>query len=122
MKKINASLTKLQKQVLIKKHTEAPFSGKLLQNNKTGEYSCANCGSVIFDSSAKYDSGSGWPSFNKLIDDSSVELTKDLSFGMDRIEVSCYTCGGHLGHVFSTSSKKPQYCINSASLQFKETK
>lgn len=116
-------LTKEQYHVLREKGTEIPYTGKLLYNDKKGEYYCAACGNAVFDSDAKYESHCGWPSFNSPRGPSSVILTNDFSYGMHRIAVSCAKCGSHLGHVFDDPSVKETgkwYCINSASLDFKE--
>jgi methionine-R-sulfoxide reductase len=113
-------LTKEQYNVLRKKGTEIPFSGALLHNKKNGMYKCAGCGSDLFDSNVKFDSGTGWPSFTqaKL---GTIEFHEDVSFGMKRVEVTCKKCGGHLGHVFDDGPNgKKRYCINSCSLDFKE--
>lgn len=118
-------LTKEQYKVLREKGTEAPFTGKLLHNDKTGKYTCAACGSVLFDSTTKFDSGSGWPSFNFPENRKAVVLSEDKSLGMSRVEVSCAKCGGHLGHVFNDAFDQPtgmRFCINSAALNFKEEK
>lgn len=118
----NPQLTTQQKQVLFDKGTEAPFTGALLENKKTGMYTCANCGAVLFDSKHKFDSGSGWPSFYDLADSKAVVLTGDSSLGMARTEVTCATCGGHLGHLFHDAVNQPtgmRYCINSAAMDFK---
>jgi peptide-methionine (R)-S-oxide reductase len=117
-------LTPEQYQVLRQRGTEAPFSGELLENKETGEYTCAACGSVIFKSDAKYDSKTpgliGWPSFSEVADSDAVELVPDDSLGMERTEVVCKNCGGHLGHVFDAddSPTGKHYCINSCSMQF----
>jgi peptide-methionine (R)-S-oxide reductase len=116
-------LSKEQYDILRLKHTEAPFSGKLLHNDKDGNYVCAACGAVLFDSSTKFDSGSGWPSFNSPINRQAVTLTEDNSMGMHRTEVTCSNCGSHLGHVFHDAPDQPtgdRFCINSVSLGFKE--
>lgn len=116
-----------QYHVLREKGTEAPFSGELLQNTKTGDYQCAVCGNVIFKSGAKYESTQpgliGWPSFSEAVKDS-VELKDDTSWGMHRTEVVCKTCGSHLGHVFDAndSPSGKHYCINSCALDFKKEK
>ena len=101
--------------------TEAPWSGALLGNKAPGEYVCGGCGTPLFESDAKYDSGSGWPSFTNPVDDGAVAEVSDTSHGMTRVEVRCAKCAGHLGHVFP-DGPGPQglrYCINSASLDFK---
>lgn len=116
----NENLTREQRAVLFDKATEAPFSGALLHNTASGEYVCANCQAVLFDSSHKYDSGSGWPSFDQVID-GAVEYTEDTSHGLMRTEISCAKCGGHLGHVFPDGPKETtsqRYCVNSLSLGF----
>lgn len=107
--------------VLRQKATEAPFSGKFLQNKSAGTYICGACKSPLFSSSTKFDSGSGWPSFYDVINAGSVKLVHDLSHGMDRTEVVCANCGSHLGHLFDDSPDQPtgqRYCINSAALGF----
>lgn len=116
-------LTPEQYDVLRDKGTEAPFTGKLLHNTDEGTYACMVCGNVVFDSSTKFDSGSGWPSFYDAIP-GSVILNEDDSLGMRRTEVTCAVCGSHLGHVFHDVPDQPtgnRFCINSAALQFKGT-
>jgi len=113
-------LTPKQYEILRGKGTEAPFSGKLLYNDKKGSYTCAACGNVLFDSTTKFESNCGWPSFYDA-KKGSVNLTPDNSLGMHRIEVTCVNCGGHLGHVFDDAPDQPtgqRFCINSAALQF----
>jgi peptide-methionine (R)-S-oxide reductase len=114
-------LTKEQYHVLREKGTEAPFTGEYVNNHKEGIYKCAGCGQPLFSSDKKFDSGTGWPSFDQPIDDSMVEEKLDTSHGMIRKEVLCSNCGGHLGHVFDDGPKKTtgcRYCINSISLDF----
>jgi len=116
-------LTPEQFNVLRLKGTEAPFTGKLLHNDKTGQYTCAACGNVVFNSQTKFDSGSGWPSFFDPSDAKAVNLIQDNSLGMSRVEVQCAKCGGHLGHVFEDAPDQPsgkRFCINSSALEFKE--
>lgn len=100
--------------------TEMPFTGKYYHNHRSGTYHCAGCGALLFDSEHKYDSGSGWPSFSDLAEQGSIEVRLDRGHGMDRTEVLCRRCGGHLGHVFDDGPAPAgkRYCINSASLRF----
>jgi peptide-methionine (R)-S-oxide reductase len=115
-------LTDEQYNVLRKSGTESPFNNKYYMNKETGEYFCAGCGNLLFSSSEKYDSGSGWPSFFAPVDDDRTETIEDNSHGMTRVEVRCLNCGGHLGHVFNDGPEPTglRYCINSASLEFKK--
>ena len=98
-------LTEEQYNILRGKGTEIAFTGKLLDNKKDGTYLCAACKNPLFSSDTKFDSESGWPSFFDVIDKGNVELIKDFSYGMDRIEVVCSNCGSHLGHVFDDGPK-----------------
>ena len=112
-------LTAEQYQVLRKKGTEAPFTGKYVDTHDDGIYRCAACGNALFSSERKFESGSGWPSFDDVIDAGNVELHRDVSHFMIRTEITCKKCGGHLGHVFDDgpTATGQRYCINSASLQ-----
>jgi peptide-methionine (R)-S-oxide reductase len=116
-------LTPEQYEILREKGTEAPDTGKLLHNKKSGDYICAACGQVVFKSDTKFESGSGWPSFYDPANTESVRLEEDATHGMNRVEVTCANCGGHLGHVFNDAYDQPtgmRFCINSAALDFKE--
>lgn len=117
-----AKLTPEQYRILRKKGTEPAFTGQYWNHKGEGMYLCAACGTELFESETKYDSGSGWPSFYAPADDSHVETEVDRSFGMKRIEVHCANCGGHLGHVFEDGPQPTglRYCINSAALSFEE--
>jgi peptide-methionine (R)-S-oxide reductase len=103
--------------------TERPWSGALLDEKRAGTYTCGACGAELFKSGAKFDSGSGWPSFFESVNPDAVELKTDSSLGMVRTEVVCGTCGSHLGHLFDDADQTPtgdRYCMNSLSLDFKE--
>lgn len=114
-------LTPEQYRVLREKGTERPFTGEYWDHKEQGQYTCAGCGEVLFDSTAKFDAHCGWPSFYESIDRSKVAEHEDLTHGMRRIEVTCANCGGHLGHVFPDGPKPTglRYCINSVSIKFK---
>ena len=115
-------LTPEQYEVLRHKATERPFTGKYVDEKRDGTYHCAGCGAQLFSSDAKFDSGTGWPSFTEPANRANVKLDADYSYGMHRIEVSCAACGGHLGHVFSDGpgATGERYCINSCSLTLDE--
>jgi peptide-methionine (R)-S-oxide reductase len=115
-------LTPEQYRILRQKGTEAPFTGELLHNKETGMYVCPVCGSELFSSDTKFESGTGWPSFYEVASTGAVKLQEDNSGGMRRVEVLCSVCGSHLGHVFNDAPDQPtgmRFCINSAALNFK---
>lgn len=117
-------LTPEQYEILRMGGTEAPFSSDLLKNHDQGMYKCAACGAKLFSSDTKFESGTGWPSFDNPANTENVELIDDNSHGMRRTEVRCKNCGSHLGHLFDdgpTSSGK-RYCINGACLLFQPHK
>lgn len=118
-----AELTPEQYHILREKGTERAFTGKLYNNHDDGVYHCAACNAPLFKSDTKYDSGSGWPSFWEPISPTAVVLHEDNSHGMRRVEVTCATCGSHLGHVFPDGPRETtgeRFCINSASLEFEK--
>lgn len=109
--------------VLREAGTEAPFTGKYVDNHEDGTYRCRACGVVLFGSDTKFDSGSGWPSFTDPKVAENVGTRTDSSHGMERTEVFCKNCGSHLGHVFTDGPKEAgglRYCINSLSLDFEK--
>ncbi len=115
------TLSPEQYRVLRQCGTEPPFTGKYYQNKENGNYYCAACGALLFTSKAKYDSGSGWPSFYKEADKTNILEVEDNSLGMHRIEIKCARCGSHLGHVFNDGQQPTglRFCVNSISLDFK---
>lgn len=113
-------LTPQQYATLREAGTDRPGTGELLHEQRDGSFACAGCGTVLFASDTKYDSGSGWPSFTDPVNREHVTLIEDTSHGMRRIEVRCAACDGHLGHVFpdGPGASGERYCINSSALAF----
>jgi peptide-methionine (R)-S-oxide reductase len=122
-KDIKKKLTSEEYQVLRQKGTEAPFSGKLLHDKREGTYICKVCDSKLFSSDTKFDSGTGWPSFDQALPGAVKEIL-DTSHGAFRTEITCATCGSHLGHVFNDGPTKTgmRYCLNSVCLDLEEGK
>ena len=125
-------LTREEYRVLREKGTEAPFTGEYFDSKEKGVYRCKACGNPLFKSDAKFDSGTGWPSFVEPLGNESVEYHNDSSHGMERVEVACGKCGAHLGHVFDDLPRRSQgkagglrptgkrYCINSICLNLEK--
>jgi peptide-methionine (R)-S-oxide reductase len=115
-----AALAPEQRRVLLEHGTEAAFCGVFLDNKRDGTYVCGFCGLPLFRSSAKFDSGTGWPSFFQPLDPAHVGRVRDTSYGMVRVEDVCARCGSHLGHVFPDGPPPTgeRHCLNSVSLEF----
>lgn len=114
------SLSAEEKRVLLNQGTEPPFCGGLLDNKEAGTYCCRLCGLPLFRSAAKFESGTGWPSFYQPFDPAHIRELKDMSHGMIRVEIRCQRCDGHLGHVFPDGPRPTgmRYCLNSVSMEF----
>lgn len=120
---LKQKLTPEQYHVTQEKGTEPAFTGEYWDNHESGMYKCVVCGTELFASDYKFDSGSGWPSFDRPMDESKVATKVDEEHGMVRTEVVCHHCGAHLGHVFEDGPKDTtglRYCINSCALKFEQ--
>lgn len=117
-------LTPTQFHVMREAGTEPPWSGEYVHSKEKGTYRCSGCGAALFASEAKFDSGSGWPSFTEAVDAARVTLHEDRSHGMRRVEVRCAQCEAHLGHVFDDGPRPTgrRFCINSVCLRLEEEK
>jgi peptide-methionine (R)-S-oxide reductase len=118
--RLAADLTPEERRVILDQGTERPFCGLFLDNKKQGTYVCRLCGLPLFASDAKFESGTGWPSFFRPVDEAHIAFIEDDSHGMRRTEIRCRRCDGHLGHVFDDGPPPThqRYCLNSVSLSF----
>ena len=118
--RLAASLTPEERRILLDHGTERAFCGTLLNNKQSGLYACRLCGLPLFQANAKFESGTGWPSFYQPFDPEHITELRDVSHGMIRTEIRCRRCDGHLGHVFPDGPPPThqRYCLNSASMQF----
>lgn len=116
------TLTDIQRHVTQERGTEAPFTGRLLHNKRTGVYHCICCNQPLFASGSKFDSGCGWPSFDAPVSEDAIRYLDDNSHNMNRIEIRCAHCDAHLGHVFpdGPTATGERYCVNSAAMSFKD--
>ena len=122
LENLAAGLTPEERRVILSHGTESAFCGGLLNNKTDGVYACRLCGLPLFKSTAKFESGTGWPSFFEPFDPDHVTNIEDRSYGMVRVEIRCARCDGHLGHVFEDGPRPTglRYCLNSAALKFEE--
>jgi peptide-methionine (R)-S-oxide reductase len=113
------TLTPEEYRITRKKGTERAFTGEYCEAHEPGRYACRCCGTLLFDSQTKFESGTGWPSFTESVEDNVIKYTLDNSFGMTRVEVECSVCDCHLGHVFPDGPPPTglRFCINSASIK-----
>lgn len=118
--RLAATLTAEERRVILHQGTEPPFCGGLLAHGEAGVYRCRLCDLPLFPSAAKFESGTGWPSFSEPVDPDHVAVRRDAGHGMVRDEIVCARCGGHLGHVFPDGPRPTglRYCLNSVSLKF----
>jgi peptide-methionine (R)-S-oxide reductase len=123
-RELAAGLSGAERRVLLEHGTEAAFCGVFLDNKKDGVYTCRFCGLPLFRSSAKFDSGTGWPSFFKPYAEAHIRRVRDVSYGMVRVEEVCARCSSHLGHVFPDGPRPTgeRHCLNSVSMAFTETR
>jgi peptide-methionine (R)-S-oxide reductase len=121
--RLEADLDAEERRVLLRQGTEPPFCGGLLKEKRVGVFACRLCGLPLFPSDAKFESGTGWPSFHTPYDPAHIRELRDVSHGMIRVEIRCARCDGHLGHVFEDGPPPTgrRYCLNSVSLAFTPT-